>query len=165
MEALARVWSWFGFGGKETPRSAQEHSRINYSPELIPALKGDHGELLSLYRDIEKMAVHGGYAGIPAALGSFKSKLDVHLLNENLHFYCYIEEKAQDPQDKELIKGFRSEMNALARGVVNFIKTHRQAGVHPANAQSFLTELRQVGALLVRRIEREEKQLYTLYRA
>jgi hypothetical protein len=165
MATLTRMREWFGFGESEAPKSAQEHSRFNYSPELIRGLKGDHAELLKLYGEIERMAIEGRYAAIPASLGTFKTKLDVHLLNENLHFYCYVEEKAQRTEDRELIKGFRTEMNAIARGVLNFVKIYRQAGVHPANGQTFLSELRQVGALLVKRIEREEGELYSLYRS
>jgi len=164
MQVLARAWNWLGLGRGGTPRGAQEHSRFNYSPSLIPGLKGDHGELLKLYTEIERMGVEGRYGPIPAALGTFKAKFDVHLLNENLNFYCYIEERAKNAEDQELIKSFRSEMNAIARGVVNFVKRYRMSGVRAVNAQDFLTELHEVGALLVRRIEREEKELYALYR-
>lgn len=163
MAALESVRGWLGLGDGVRPKAAQEHSRFNYSPELIPGLKGDHAELLKQYGEIERMAVSRTYGAIPAALADFKEKLDVHLLNENLHFYCYVEERARDAHQRELIKRFRSEMNAIARGALNFVKTYRQAGVHPANGQTFLTELRQVGALLVKRIEAEEKQLYALY--
>lgn len=164
MAALARVREWFGFGEDEPPKSAQEHSRFNYSAHLIPGLKVDHAELLKLYAELERMAIEGRYASIPASLGTFKSKLDVHLLNENLHFYCYVEERALAEPDRELIRGFRAEMNGIARNVLNFVKVYRQAGVHPANGQTFLGELRQIGGLLVKRIEREEKELYALYR-
>lgn len=164
MATLARMREWLGFGEDERPKSAQEHSRFNYAAHLIPGLKGDHAELLKLYAEIERMAIEGRFASIPASLGTFKSKLDVHLLNENLHFYCYVEEKAQAARDSDLIKGFRAEMNAIARSVVHFVKTYRQAGVHPANGPTFLADLRQVGALLVQRIEREERELYALYR-
>jgi hypothetical protein len=162
--AMARVREWFGFGEEEQPKSAQEHSRFNYSAHLLPGLKGDHAELLKLYVELERMAIEGRYASIPASLGTFKSKLDVHLLNENLHFYCYVEEKALGEREKELIRGFRAEMNGIARSVLNFVKVYRQAGVHPANGQTFLSELRLIGGLLVQRIEREEEELYALYR-
>ena len=62
------------------------------------------------------------------------------------------------------MRGFRSEMNAIARAVANFIKTYRRLGVDQATLADFLVELRQVGLLLLKRIEREEKELYTLYR-
>lgn len=162
--ALATALDWLGLG-KATARSAQEHSRLNYSADLIPGLKGDHGELLRMYREVEKMAVEGRYASIPAALAAFKSKFDLHILNENLRFYCYIEDRAAgNVHSQEIIKHFRGEMNSIARGVVNFVKKYRMAGVRPSNGQEFLTELRQVGVLLVARIEREENELYTLYR-
>lgn len=163
MQALSRVWKSLGFGDQPSNKADQEHSRFNFSADLIPGLKEDHADLLRQYAAIERMGVEGRYREIPGALEEFKEKFDVHVLHENLHFYCYIEEKARTIQARELIKSFRGEMNAIARGVVNFVKTWRASGVSPASGQQFLADLRQVGALLVRRVEREEKDLYTLY--
>jgi hypothetical protein len=55
-------------------------------------------------------------------------------------------------------------MNSIARAVVNFVKKYRSEGVSGQTVADFLVELRQVGALLLKRIEREEKELYALYR-
>ena len=107
----------------------------------------------------------GRYTALPAALAGFKSRFDLHILNENLHFYCFVEERSTSrPEDQDMIRGFRSEMNAIARAVVNFVKKYRSEGVSAESAPEFLVELRQIGALLLNRIEREEKDLYTLYR-
>ena len=163
MEALARAWHWLGFGG--TPKASRDHSRFNFSPSLVASLKGDHVELIKLHADLARLATEGRYTALPAALAAFKSKFDLHVLNENLHLYCYVEEKATArPDDQDMIRGFRSEMNAIARAVVNFVKKYRSEGVDAQTAPEFLVEARQVGALLLKRIEREEKELYTLYR-
>ena len=163
MEALARAWHWLGFGG--SPKASRDHSRFNFSPSLVPSLKGDHGELVKQHGELTRLASEGRYTAIPAALAAFKSKFDLHILNENLHFYCYVEEKTTGrPDDADMIRGFRSEMNAIARAVVNFVKKYRSEGVGPQTAADFLVELRQIGALLLKRIEREEKELYVLYR-
>jgi hypothetical protein len=164
MEALARrAWHWLGFGG--TPKASRDHSRFNFSPSLVSSLKGDHGELLKLHGELGRLAAEARFTAIPATLAAFKSKFDLHVLNENLHFYCYVEEKATErPDDQDMIRGFRSEMNAIARAVVNFVKKYRSEGVRGETAPDFLVELRQVGALLLKRIEREERELYTLYR-
>ena len=162
-QALARAWHWLGFGG--VPAPGRDHSRFNFSPGLLASLEGEHGELLRLHAEIERLAADGRYTAIPAALAAFKSKFDLHILNENLHFYGYVEEKAvEEPENRDLIRGFRSEMNAIARGVVNFIRKYRSIGVHAASAREFLVELRQVGILLIKRMEREERDLYALYR-
>lgn len=170
MGAMTWALGWFGWGRKDeglapSLRAVQDKSRFHYSPELIGALKGDHGQLLQQYGEIERMAVHGQHAGLPLALAAFKAKFDVHVLNENLHFYCYLEHTlGRNPADLQLIQDFRTEMNTIARGVVNFVKKYRVAGVRQANARDFLTELRAVGALLAQRIQREEHDLHTLYR-
>jgi hypothetical protein len=163
MASLTAALNWIGLG-KESAKAAQDHSRLNFSDGLIASLKDDHAELLKMYTDVEQMALSGRYANIPAALAVFKTRFDLHILNENLHFYCYIEEKlAGSAENQALIKSFRGEMNAIARGVVNFIKKYRMSGVRPSNGAAFLAELREVGALLVQRITREEHDLYTLY--
>lgn len=168
MGAMAWAQQWLGMGAGEVETSAQpglEHARFGYSPELIDGLKGDHADLLRRYGDIEQLALKGQYAALPMALAGFKNKFDVHVLHENLQFYCYLEQRlARDADTLTLIKDFRSEMNAIARGVVNFVKKYRTVGVQPGNGAEFLAELRSVGALLVQRVEREEKDLYTLYR-
>jgi hypothetical protein len=163
MEALARAWHWLGFGG--TPKASRDHSRFNFSPGLVARLKGDHGELIKHHAELERLAADGRYTALPAALAAFKSKFDMHVLNENLHFYGYVEEKAAGrPDDADMVRGFRSEMNSIARAVVNFVKKYRSEGVSGQTVADFLVELRQVGALLLKRIEREEKELYALYR-
>lgn len=163
MDALTRMWNSLGLG-KTSAREVQDHARSTFSPDLIVGLKDDHAELLRQYAALERMAIDGRYAEIPAAITEFKEKFDAHVLHENLHFYCYIQDRAKSLQERELIKSFRGEMNAIGRAVVAFVKRYLASGVTSLNGQDFLTELRQVGLLLLRRIEREEQDLYTLYR-
>jgi Hemerythrin HHE cation binding domain len=163
MEALARAWHWLGFGGM--PKASRDHSRFNFSPGLLPGLKGDHSELIKLHAELVRLAGEARYTAIPAALAAFKSKFDLHILNENLNFYGYVEQKTTGrPDDQDMVRGFRTEMNVIARAVVNVVKKYRSAGVHASTAPDFLVELRQIGALLIKRIEREERELYGLYR-
>jgi hypothetical protein len=170
MGVLSWAQHWLGAGGAHDDGAApsakvvQDPSRFRFSPHLIASLEADHVELLRQYAAIEKMALSGRLATIPPALSAFKARFDVHVLNENLHFYCYVEQKARgQPDSLALIQGFRNDMNALARGVVNFVKKYRTVGVRPINSAEFLEELRAVGQLLVQRVEHEEHELYTLY--
>lgn len=168
--AMAWAQNWLGFAGGETDstlsgRVALDKARFGYSAELIAGLKDDHTDLVRRHREIEQLALKGQYGAIPLALAGFKNKLDVHLLHENLQFYCYLEQRLSRQADSlALIKEFRAEMNAIARAVVNFVKKYRAEGVGVANHPAFMAELREMGALLARRVEREEKDLYTLYR-
>ncbi|MGH8539433.1 MAG: hemerythrin domain-containing protein [Stenotrophobium sp.] len=139
-------------------------SRFTYSPTLIQSLEGDHAELLQMYTQVDQMLKRGDYEAIVPALGTFKTKLDVHILNENLRFYCYLEEHlAGSPDELNVMKDFRREMNDIARGVVNFVRKYQMAGVTLSNHKNFGNEFQQVGALLAQRIEREERGLYILY--
>ena len=169
MGVMTWAMGWLGRAHKDdasppSARAAQDKSRFRYSPELIGALEADHAQLLQQYGEIERMATGGQFAGLPLALGAFKAKFDVHVLNENLHFYCYLEHKlGGSPESLAVMQDFRGEMNAIARGVVNFVKKYRIAGVRQGNVAEFLEDLRTVGGLLAHRVEREEKDLYTLY--
>ena len=163
MEALLRAWHWLGFG---SPPPTRDRSRHHHSSRLIPSLEGDHAELLRLHAEIERLASEGLFPALPTALAAFRSKFDLHVLNENLHLYGYVEDRiAGRTDDQDLVRGFRTEMNAISRAVVNFIKKYRSLGVHADTVQDFLVELRQIGLLLMKRVEREEKELYALYKS
>jgi hypothetical protein len=163
METLMRAWHWLGFG--PSPPPAGDRARYRHSPRLVATLQRDHDELLRQHAEIERLATGRRFAELPAALAGFRSSFDLHVLDENLKFYGYVEERvAGRPEDAELVRGFRSEMNSIARAVANFIKKYRSLGVDAATLPDFLVELRQVGLLLIKRIEREEKELYALYR-
>ena len=54
-------------------------------------------------------------------------------------------------------------MNAIARGVVEFVRRYQQTRVNAENSLHFIREYDEVGKLLVMRIEREEGNLYPLY--
>lgn len=164
MTAMTWIRNWFGLDDEPSLKQVQDDHRINWSPDLIPHLKDDHAGLLKLYGGIEGMAKGGKYAGIGPALKLFKSKFDLHVLTENVKFYCYLEEKfGRRPGALKTIKDFRGEMNAIARGVVNFVRKWSESGVKADTGAAFLAELGQVGALLVQRVQREENELYTLY--
>lgn len=146
-------------------KGIKEQSRINYSATLVPELKGDHVELLQMYTGVAELLKQARYHEIAASLVAFKAKLDMHLLHENLRFYCYLEEQLiGSPDDVATVRDFRVEMNAIARGVVNFVRQYQTSGVTFANHKTFETDFQKVGALLVSRIEREEQHLYILYR-
>lgn len=161
MAASAWTRHWFGDAALAEAASRQ---RIRYSAQLVPGLRHDHGELLALYHEIERLADAGRCATITAALAGFKSRFDMHVLNENLHFYCYLEERlGRQAGALAQLKEARAEMNAIGRAVVQFVHKYDRSGVRPSNVAQFLEDLRAVGRQLRQRIEREEKELYPLY--
>jgi len=161
------------FGGKPdttpaastaSPDVAQAGRTIRYDPGLVDSLKGDHRELVAMYTRLGEQVSAGEFHGIDAALQEFKIRLEAHLLTENVRFYVYVEQSmAGDEANTELIRGFRQEMNSIARAVVEFVRRYRQQPVGPATQAQFVREHGEVGRLLAQRIAREESQLYVLY--
>lgn len=146
------------------PKQNEDHHWIRYSADLIGELTAEHAELTRMYSEIEAMAVSGRYTQIAAALDAFRTKFESHILNENLRFYCYLEDRlAESADDLKRIKSGRTELDGIARDVVTFLRTYRSLGVRFTNGKTFLDELRCVGALLVHRVDREERDLYPLY--
>ncbi|UXI68509.1 hemerythrin domain-containing protein [Tahibacter amnicola] len=135
-----------------------------YDSGLVSSLKHDHHELVELFEQIGRGFEHGRFGEIPSKLVAFKTRLEAHLLTENVRFYNYVEFTLRDDSENlALIRDFRREMNTIARGVIDFVKKY-QAGINSELArQSFLADYRAVGGLLVQRIQREEGNLYPLY--
>lgn len=163
-------------GGKEEPRSQAlpqgvptlEQRRagvaIAYDAELVPALKRDHSDLVKLYGLIGERAQSGDFQQIPQMLNAFKVHLEGHLIAENVRFYNYVENGLQgDAENTALVRSFRREMNAIVRGVVDFVKKYQVGNFDPATRAEFLADYQTVGGLLTQRIEREEGSLYPLY--
>ncbi|GAC1379093.1 MAG: hypothetical protein NVSMB40_19130 [Aquirhabdus sp.] len=145
-------------------KNNQKRASMSYSPTLIDVLMSDHGELLILFGNIEELLIAQRYDEIPVAMGEFKTKLDVHLLTENVQFYGYLEQTLVEcPENLEIMKGFRREMSEIARTVIDFIRKWQTANISDDTCSDFLKEYRQVRAALTQRIDREENGLYTLY--
>jgi hypothetical protein len=135
----------------------------SYDSGLVPLLKHDHAELLDLYEHIGQVYERRRYHEIPALLITFKTRLEAHLLTENVRFYNYVEASLfNDPENFALIRDFRREMNSIAKGVIEFVKNY-QKPVNEFDARAFQTDYQAVGGLLMQRIQREESNLYPLY--
>lgn len=135
----------------------------SYDSGLVPLLKHDHAELLDLYEHIGQVYERRRYHELPALLVAFKTRLEAHLLTENVRFYNYVEASLfNDPENFALIRDFRREMNSIAKGVIGFVKKH-QKPVNEFDARAFQADYQAVGGLLMQRIQREESNLYPLY--
>lgn len=137
---------------------------ISYSAQLIATLTHDHSHLLELYATIDGFIQQQHYAAITTALEELKSKFNLHIMQENLHFYCYLEQYFQDQHAQlDRIKSYRKEMNAIAAAVVRFIKKWQDRSIDLANVAEFSQEYQAVGKMLAQRIDQEENHLYMLY--
>ena len=117
-----------------------------------------------MYGQLGQDVRNGHYQRIPNALLAFQTRLEAHLLLENVRFYAYLEHAlADDSTHMTVMRDFRHDMGGLAHGVVEFARRYQQTHVHDGNAGEFMRGYDEVGKLLVTRIEREEGNLYPLY--
>jgi Hemerythrin HHE cation binding domain len=147
-----------------TYRSANAPRAPAYDSHLIATLQRDHADLVHLFHEIGRLVEQRRDREIPAMLLAFKTRFEAHLIAENVRFYNYVEMSLQsDEENLALIRSFRREMNAIARGVVDFVKKYQRNVFDDVARRSFLSDYAAVGGLLTQRVEREEQSLYPLY--
>lgn len=139
-------------------------TEIRYSPELVDMLKGDHQKMLALYGDIKATFEAKDFHAVSRMLEEFKSTLQTHLLTENIRLYIYLDRcLATDHTNSELIRGFRREMDEIAKVAMRFINKYSAIGVDEVLATHFDTDFATIGEVLEERITKEETILYPLY--
>ena len=88
----------------------------------------------------------------------------LHLLTENVRLYIYLDHMLRgDEANEELIRGFRKEMDDIAKTAMNFLKKYEAIGVDKDLAEVFSKDFATIGEVLTKRIKREESILYPLY--
>lgn len=156
---------------KPVPQQAQSNKTsagtINYDPNLIAALEADHSMLVELYG---KMWDEGfekkNFVKLSRILAEFKSLFQGHLLKENVRFYVYLEQSlGADKHTLAVVKEFRSDMNDIANAVIGFCKRYSKVQFTPAVEFQFKKDYTAIGEALTRRVQSEERDLYSLYQA
>ena len=105
-------------------------TQIRFDPELIDKLKGDHQAVIALYSNIQNAFNEKDYAAVSQMLNDFRSALQGHLLTENVRLYIYLDYQLRsDETNAELIRGFRREMDGIAKTAMNFLKKYEAIGV------------------------------------
>lgn len=137
---------------------------ISYYPQLIDHLEMDHQKLLHLYTNIGETLGINEYALIPGQLNKFKGDLKAHLNAENIKFYGYLEQSLKDQSEEfASLRRFRKEMHSIERTVIKFLDHWIENGINTQTHNEFKEQYEAIGSALVKRIESEEKELYTLY--
>lgn len=146
--------------------TAPSSTGIRYNPDLVASLKKDHQVLLGVAGEIVAAWNARNSDLLYDKLHAFKDGLNGHLLTENVKFYAYLEQRyGSDEETRVLIHQFRQEMNGIAKAATAFIRKYHVKPWTDELHNAFKGEFDQVATLLVKRIEREENQLYTLYQA
>ncbi len=136
---------------------------IAYDAGLVDKLKADHRELVRIYTAIKRAAAENRFADLHDLLAQFKVNFQLHIAAENVKFYVYVQQHAQDAETSAFIADVRREMNDIARAVLKFVDAYMSAPPTPVTVTDFAAELDQIGAVLVQRVEKEENRLYSLY--
>lgn len=148
----------------EGQKAAAPGTQIHFSEDLIPQLKKDHQDLLALYGQIKEHFEQGNYKEVTRLLDSLRQALQGHLLTENIRLYIYLDRSmAHDELNADLVRGFRREMDIIAKTAMAFLKKYEMIGVDAELAKHFAVDFENLGKVLVERINREENTLYLLY--
>ena len=139
---------------------------ILYDAELIDDLINEHHELVSLF---DKVWSEGyrvkEYSKISNYLSEFNNLFQDHLLKENLRFYGYVELTTKhDPKLHTVMRDFRKDMNAIAYAVVGFCEKYMKTEFDDISLKQFAEDYKGIKKALLRRIETEEQDLYSLYK-
>lgn len=139
-------------------------TEIRYAPDLVDNLKSDHLNLLGLYGEIKADFDNQDYPAVATKLEKFKSNLQGHLLTENVRLYIYLDRSlAHDPVNSDLIRGFRREMDDIAKVAMKFLNKYSAIGIDADLAKHFADDFATIGQVLGERIQKEENVLYPLY--
>jgi len=147
-----------------TPIPAAAPRQIGYDPRLINSLLQDHAELGRIFGNIGDALKAGTFNDIRSLLIQFKTRLEAHVLTENVRFYNYLEQSlAGDANNTGVMHDFRREMNNIARSVVDFVKKYQSSTFTPEDRRQLATDYDSVGKILEQRLDNEENNLYPLY--
>lgn len=162
------ILSWL-FGGKRKASGDTGHGNLlspSYDKHLVDKLKADHEELVAIFTQIKEAATSRQYHKIGGLLTNFKMALQAHVMTENVKFYVYVQEQAKNnPEKTEFISNVRKDMNGIANAVVKFTQKHTSNTPTSHSIDNFLFELDGIGNALLKRVELEETELYSLYQA
>lgn len=143
--------------------SVAGHS-IMYDPKLVESLLRDHAELGRIFGNIGEAQKTGNFADVRPLLIQFKTRLESHVLTENVRFYNYLDQSlGGDPNNAGVMHDFRREMNGIARSVVDFVRKYQSCEFTPDERHGFAAEYEAVGKILEQRLDSEENSLYPLY--
>ena len=162
--------SFFGRRKNDRPASggavAQRLKDVDlyYQPSLVPQLEHDHVVLRQQFEALASCHRDGDHDRSLDALRTFTASLRVHLLKENLHLYVYLKHALnRDAESAALMHSMRREMQEIGRSLNHFVTSYTSTPWNQAVRDRFSSDIAQIGEILTRRIDDEERILYPLY--
>ncbi|GAA6137228.1 hypothetical protein NBRC116583_09750 [Arenicella sp. 4NH20-0111] len=138
---------------------------IAFDSGLIQNLEKDHEMLVEIFGKIWSEGYEkSDFDVVSRHLSEFKSLFQSHLLKENVKFYAYLEQAMKkDSHSLSVVREFRKDMNDIANAVIGFCKKYDKPEYTKVAHESFKKDYQGIGQALVRRVQLEERDLYSLY--
>ncbi|WP_136418617.1 hemerythrin domain-containing protein [Herbaspirillum sp. ST 5-3] len=141
--------------------------QIQYDPILIAKLEEEHQHMLAIYGRIDGAVAAEQWGRIPELLLQFRSALTDHLLKEGVKLYAYLNKALHSEEELAFVfLSFKKEMGGIGKVVFSFFDKYaaEKALLELEQRAAFIKELKAIGPVLVSRIQREEEQLYAIYK-
>lgn len=137
---------------------------ISYTPGLVKSLTSDHHQLLGLFEDAEVLFARNRVNLAVERLRKFARACGEHRMKEDVRLLIYLEHRFQhDETLYQRLRDFRRERDRNARRVREFIEKYEALEIDRDLEHGFIDEAKEVGALMVAYMEREEHEIYPLY--
>lgn len=131
----------------------------------IKNLKRQHSEIMQLtnyiLNNIEKYTVVQNVHEIVKSINTITGKLKIHLLNEDKFLYPQLL-KSSDIELNTFGKKYYEEMKEVTEAYEKYKLKYNTVSKIEQNVDGFNKETKQVFKLLANRVDREEKELYSL---
>lgn len=147
--------------------ASSDKFQVQYDPTLIAKLEEEHQHMLAIYGRIDGAVAAEQWSKIPELLLQFRSALTDHLLKEGVKLYAYLNKALHSEEELAFVfQSFKKEMGGIGKVVFSFFDKYAadKALQNPEQRTAFIAELKAIGPVLVSRIQREEEQLYAIYK-
>lgn len=131
--------------------------------KLIPELKLEHQQLISLFTDTIKLAENQRFDKAMITLDEFRSLLMNHLINENTKLYLFLNAYYRHDEEFALITKLRNETSNITKAFMDFIQQWRLQGLNNNTRTRFVNQALPLSDALIIRLQNEEKDLFFLY--
>lgn len=139
-------------------------ARATYDATLITTLRDEHRELLRTCSAIQAATTEHRFDDIQQLLSHLKQAFQRHVATENARFYAYVHPRvAHDRAADTLIGSTRQELTEAGFELLKVIDAYLAYPPTYLTEAQFRYEFDQAAALLVKRVEKMEAQLYPLY--
>ncbi len=135
-----------------------------YDPELLPRLKEEHEELLNLFNAIKSSADRRQFHLLPKLLYRLDVYFHRHITLENAKFYSYVKQvHAADRIESRFIATAQGEIDEIVYQLDRFVNKHLVKLPTAETLPAFHHDLERIAALVIWRLQFEERSLFYLY--